>query len=72
MITKDDFTKRIAQKIKLLREQKGLTQEELAHRAGLYRTYIGHIENARYSPSGYVLLKIIKALQADPREFFPL
>jgi len=61
-LSKKQFTKKLAKRIKEAREDKKLSQEELAHRAGLYRTYIGHIENARYSPSAYVVYKIAKAL----------
>jgi transcriptional regulator with XRE-family HTH domain len=62
MLSRQEFTKKIAKKIKVLRESKNMSQEELADRAKLYRTYIGHIENARYSPSAYVLYKIADAL----------
>lgn len=72
MLDKKEFTKRLAKKLQILRKQKRMSQEDLADRAGLYRTYIGHIENGRYSPSAHVLYKIIKALQADPRDFLSL
>ncbi len=39
-----------------------MSQEELAHQAELYRTYVNHIESGRYSPSAYVLYKIAHAL----------
>ena len=68
MLTKVQFTDKVAQRIKELREQKGMSQEELAHRANLYRTYVGHIETKRYSPSGYVIYKIAKALGVTPDE----
>ncbi len=71
MLTKEQFTKKVAENIKREREKSGLSQEDLADRAGLYRTYIGHIENARYSPSAYVLHKITKALQVDLDEIYP-
>ena len=68
MLTKLQFTKRVAQNIKTIRLREGISQEELADRAQLYRTYVGHIEKGRYSPSGYVLYKLIKALNIDPKE----
>jgi len=68
MLSKKEFTQRLAKRIKELREAKGMSQEELAYRAGLYRTYIGHIENARYSPSAYVVYKIAKALKINSSE----
>lgn len=72
MLTKGEFTNRLAKKLQVLRKKKGISQEELADKAGLYRTYVGHLENGRYSPSAYVLYKIIKTLGADVKELFPL
>jgi len=69
MLSKEVFTQKIAKKIKTIRESKNISQEELAYRAGLYRTYIGHLENARYSPSAFVLYKIAEALQVDYSTF---
>lgn len=63
MLSKENFTEKLAKRIKEVREAKGVSQEELSHRSGLYRTYIGHIENARYSPSAYVIYKIAQSLQ---------
>jgi len=69
MLSKDKFTKKLGKKIKQLRGEKGMSQEELAHEAKLYRTYVGHIENGRYSPSAYVLYKIAKALRLEKDDF---
>ncbi|HLD96498.1 MAG TPA: helix-turn-helix transcriptional regulator [Patescibacteria group bacterium] len=68
MLNKTQFTKKAAKAVRGAREKRGISQEELAHRAGLYRTYIGHIENGRYSPSAYVLYKIAKALNTSVGE----
>lgn len=62
MLSKREFTLKLAKRLRELREKEGMSQEELADRAGLYRTYIGHIENGRYSPSAYVVYKIAKSL----------
>ncbi|HUV47049.1 MAG TPA: helix-turn-helix transcriptional regulator [Candidatus Bathyarchaeia archaeon] len=71
MLSKQNFTKLVSKKIKEERERKNISQESLAYEAGLYRTYIGHLENARYSPSAYVLYKLAKVLKIDPSVFFP-
>jgi transcriptional regulator with XRE-family HTH domain len=65
MLSKKEFTERLARRVKQVRVEKGISQEELAYQAGLYRTYVGHIENARYSPSSYVLYRIAKALKVE-------
>ena len=70
MLSKDEFTAEVGKKIKKWREKRGVSQEDLADRAGLYRTYVGHLENARYSPSAYVLYRIAKALKVEVEEFY--
>jgi len=72
MLTKDVFTQKIAKKVKKAREEAGLSQEELAHQAGIYRTYIGHIENGRYSPSAYIIYKIAKVLKVNLNDLLPM
>ena len=49
---------RIGIRIALLRKQMGLTQEELAQRAGLQRTHVGRIEAGKYA----VTLETIQAI----------
>jgi transcriptional regulator with XRE-family HTH domain len=40
-----------------------LSQEELAHRAGINRTYIAKLELARNQPTLTVLLRVAEALE---------
>lgn len=55
----------IADNVASLRKSKGLTQEELANRADVDRTYIGYIENAKQNVSVDVLCAIGIALEVD-------
>lgn len=71
MLTKAQFTKKFAEKLVKVRKVKRLSQEQLADEADLYRTYIGHLENSRYSPSAFVLYKLIRALKIDPNDLIP-
>lgn len=48
------------------REAAGLTQEELAHRAEVDRTYISMLENDRKSPTVDMLFRLCDALDASP------
>lgn len=41
------FYQRLGNRIEELRKNKGLTQEELAEKAGLHRAYFWDIENGR-------------------------
>jgi transcriptional regulator with XRE-family HTH domain len=52
----------IAKNIIRLRKEQNLTQDELAHRAGVDRTYIGYIENAKYNITIGKLIQIADAL----------
>jgi transcriptional regulator with XRE-family HTH domain len=65
---KKDFSIKLGKAIRQVREQKQLSQEQLADKAGYYRTYIGHIETATYSPSTYTLWRIAQALDVDVAE----
>jgi transcriptional regulator with XRE-family HTH domain len=60
------FTRRL----RLLRESKGISQEELAARAGLDRSYISLVERGRRSPTVNTLIKISTVLAVEVREFF--
>ncbi|MDI9507524.1 MAG: helix-turn-helix transcriptional regulator, partial [Bacillota bacterium] len=55
------FGKRIRQ----LRMQKGLSQEELGYEAGLHRTYIGQIERAEKNITLKNIAKIAKELDVN-------
>lgn len=57
-------------KIKHLRLQCGLTQEELADRCELTKGYISQLENNLTSPSIATLIDILEVLGSDLRSFF--
>lgn len=54
--------------LRRVRHDKGLTQEELAHRAGISARYVGKIERANVSATVSVLGRVAKALDVDPSE----
>lgn len=54
--------------LRLLRQEREITQEELADRTGLSSRYVGSIERARVSASITVLEKLATALSIDPCE----
>lgn len=59
---KDRFAKKVGIILQQARLKAGMTQEQLADKADFHRTYIGFMEQGRYSPNLYTLSKISKAL----------
>jgi transcriptional regulator with XRE-family HTH domain len=55
--------KRMAMKLKKIRQERQLTQEQLAERAGVTREYIARLEAGRYDPSLSTIEKLAKALR---------
>jgi len=53
--------KRLGANIRQLRDQKNWSQEELAVRTGLHRTYISSLERGLRNPTIIVLEKIARA-----------
>ena len=60
----------IGRKIKRLRQEKMLTQEELADWTELSKSFISQVERDLTSPSIATLVDILQALGTDLREFF--
>lgn len=58
----------LATKIRKLRNEREWSQEELADRAGLHRTYISHIENGKREISVETLCKIAKGFEITASE----
>jgi transcriptional regulator with XRE-family HTH domain len=57
------LTKIICKRIKKFRNDRGLTQEDLAEKVGVSRVYIGYVEQGRNTPSLEILEKIAKSLR---------
>ena len=57
-----DLLKKFGDKVRIERLKKRWSQEDLAHKCGLHRTYIGIIERAEKSVTLSTVEKIAKAL----------
>lgn len=60
-----DIREIFAKNLRLARQAKGFSQEELAHRAEIDRTYISSLERCMYSPSIEILDRLAKALDVE-------
>lgn len=61
---------KIGKRIKELRNQMGISQEELAFRSNIHRTYIAGVEVGKRNLTVTVLEKIVNALEISLSEFF--
>ena len=65
-----DIEKQFGNRIKELRLAKSLSQEELAYRARVHRTYLGGIERGERNPSLKNIAGIAQALGVTLEELF--
>jgi transcriptional regulator with XRE-family HTH domain len=66
----DDIRMRVGMRIKELRNNLKLSQEQLGFKAELDRTYITSVEAGKRNISVVALEKIINALESDFSDFF--
>ena len=59
---------KIGTRIKSLRAKRGLTQKELAERAGISHGYLARLETGRHEPTLTMLGKLAKALRVKTAE----
>lgn len=62
--------KTLGKRIRELRKKKGYSQEQLADRADLHRTYIGSIERGEQNVSIDNIAKLAKALEIKIVDLF--
>ena len=70
MKTTESIQVKIGNRIKEIREANNLTQDQLAKKSKLDRTFITHVEKGRRNLSVISLEKILKALDTPARKFF--
>jgi putative transcriptional regulator len=57
-------------RLKVLRAERNITQEELARLSGLSRFTVNAVENEAVSPSGETIKKLAHALKVSPSDIF--
>jgi len=62
--------RRVGLNLQRLRRDKGLSQEEIAHRASVHQTYLSGVEGGKRNPSIDVLGRVVAALGVDIEELF--
>lgn len=64
------ITEKVGQRIKDLRTEIGISQEKLALKAEIDRTYLAGVENGKRNLSLKSLEKIVNALEISFHDFF--
>jgi transcriptional regulator with XRE-family HTH domain len=57
---------RLARNLRVLRSERGWSQEQLAFEAGMHRTYISDIERGARNPTIEVVDRLAKTLSVAP------
>ncbi len=61
-----DLNQLVAKQVRLIRHERGWSQEELAARCRIHRTYIGAIERGERNVTLRTLAQVADALGVDP------
>ena len=68
MTSKKEILIKFGERVRKIRREKGLSQEELSFKADLHRTYIGMIERAEKNITLLNIEKIANALEVSVSE----
>lgn len=65
-----DLRRIVGSNVRHWRELLGISQEELAFRASLHRTYVSGVERGVRNPTVLIVGRLAKALKVDPQRLF--
>lgn len=65
------YLKKFGDRVRLLRDKRKWSQEDLAHKANLHRTQISLIERGMRTAKLDTILKLAKAFEVQPSELLP-
>ena len=65
MAKKDEALVRLGANLRRAREKRGWSQDELAHRCGVHRTYVGSVERGEYNVTVLTLRRLANALRVS-------
>ncbi len=70
-ITHRDILEKFGQRMQKIRKEAGFSQEELAAKLAMHRTYVGMVERGERNPTIRTLYKIAKALKVSSSDLLP-
>lgn len=65
MVNETQFRIDLGKNISRIREERKLTQEDLAEKAGIHRVTLARIETGRFTPASTVLVNLAQALSVS-------
>lgn len=68
--TDQAFLTALGQRIREVRQTRGYSQEALALRAGVDRTYVSSLERGKRNVSALIVRRLAKALAVRPRDLW--
>jgi transcriptional regulator with XRE-family HTH domain len=68
MSTEDEILEKFGERVREFRISEGYSQEELANRAGMHRTYVSGIERGERNVALKNLTRLAQALDVTPSE----
>ena len=69
-MARNNALQQFGQIVREYRKAIGVSQEELASRTDIHRTYIGGIERGERNPTLLMILRLAKALGISPAQMF--
>lgn len=70
-MTNEETLKYVCNQIKKIRTEKHISQMEISLESNLSQSFLANVEAGKKEPSAMTLIRIAKALDISPREFFP-
>lgn len=67
-----DYKNLVGERVRALRKKADLSQEALAARCGIFRTYLSRIESGSANPSLVVLVSLANALEVEPHSLMKI
>lgn len=61
-------TVELGRRVRALREERGISQEKLAEKAKVHRTYVGSLERGERNVALINIVRLAHALEVDPSE----
>jgi DNA-binding XRE family transcriptional regulator len=65
------YLRQLGLRVRVLRTARELTQDQLADRAGLDRTYVSRLERGQHNLTVLTLLRLTQALDVPTKEVLP-